>query len=141
MQAIATEFGLSLPISLRSFIGKPGFPSSGAITMADFLGKSASAGLAVFISGTPSGFRTGAGSVTTAAATATATGGTPGYSYAWTHVSGDTFTVNSESSASTTFTTTLSAGTFKEGVYRCTATDSVSASASSDITVYAEAFD
>jgi len=71
--------------------------------------------------------RVGSGSVTTAAATGTASGGAGGYSYAWTYVSGNSYTINTPSSASTTFTTTLIAEQFKSGEYRCTVTDSASA--------------
>lgn len=138
---IRTEYGLGSSLSLRAFIGQPGYPASGPISLSDFLGKSAGSSLAVFISGTPEGYRSGTGSVTTPAAAATATGGTPGYSYAWTRISGDVFTINSPASPSTTFTATVTGGSFKQGVYRCTATDGVAATAFADVTVYAEAYD
>lgn len=83
--------------------------------------------------------RSGGGSLTSSAATGTAAGGAGGYSYAWTHVSGSNYTINSPSSASTTFTTTLTGSQFKSGVYRCTVTDSLSATASADITIEMEA--
>jgi len=74
--------------------------------------------------------RVGAGSITSSTSTGSASGGAGGYSYAWTYVSGDSFTINSPSSAATTFTTTLGANIFKSGTYRCTVTDSLSATAS-----------
>jgi hypothetical protein len=65
---------------------------------------------------------------TSAAITATATGGTGPYSYAWTYVSGDTPTINSPSSATTTIrsATTDPDGGETAGVIRVTATDSSS---------------
>lgn len=140
---IATEYGLPSTLSLRAFIGATGYPSSGAISMSDFLGKSAPGGgsaIAAFVSGTPSATRFGAGSVTTGSATCTATGGTPGYTYAWTRVSGDVFTINSPTAATTTFTRSLGAEEAREGVYRCTATDSLSATDFGDIAVSAASF-
>lgn len=136
---IQTEYGLTLPVSLRAFIGQPGYPSSGPISMSDFLGKSATAALSVFISGAPSGSRSGTGSVTTSAATASATGGVPGYTYAWTYVSGTAFTIDSPASATTTFTQTVTAGSTINAVYRCTVTDSALNTASSTAAVAATA--
>lgn len=64
------------------------------------------------------------GSLTTASRTATASGGaTPYVSYAWAWVSGDTFTVDSPSAATTTFSGSGNNET-KQGVYKCTVTDS-----------------
>lgn len=77
---------------------------------------------------------------TTTTVTCAATGGSPPYSYAWSYVSGTTATVNSATSAATTFTRTGNTGltqTTYSGVYRCTVTDSLStADAAPDITVY-----
>lgn len=70
------------------------------------------------------GVRTGAGSVTTAAASiGSVLGGNGAYTYAWTYVSGDTFTINSPTSSSTTGTTSVTVGQTKVGVYKCTVTD------------------
>lgn len=70
------------------------------------------------------GVRTGAGSVTTAAASVSdVLGGNGAYTYSWTYVSGDTFTINSPTSASTTATTSVTVSQIKTGVYRCTVTD------------------
>ena len=84
--------------------------------------------------------RTGTGSITSATDTGSATGGVGSYTYAWTYVSGDSYTINSPSSAGTTFTTTLSSGATKSGVYRCTATDSAGGTAYADATIDFEAF-
>ena len=74
--------------------------------------------------------RAGAGSLTSPTSTGVAGGGSGGYTYAWTYVSGDSFTINTPSTAGTTFTTTLGAAQYKAGTYRCTVTDSSSATAS-----------
>jgi hypothetical protein len=74
----------------------------------------------------------------TASVTITASGGVSPYSYAWTKVTGDTFTVTSASSASTTFST--SANNQSEGeqaIYRCTVTDDDGNKASIDVGVLA----
>jgi hypothetical protein len=60
--------------------------------------------------------------------TCSATGGSPPYTYAWSYVSGTTATVNSATSATTTFTrtgTTDLLGNTLSGYYKCTVTDSV----------------
>jgi hypothetical protein len=111
--------------------------ASGAISLSNLYGKSNA--LAITIS--PSSLyttRSGAGSVTSAAATGSGTGGAGGYTYAWTYVSGSSYTINSSTSASTTFTTNLVAEQYKSGVYRCTVT-SGGTTASADITVDFEA--
>lgn len=116
-------------------------PSSGTISIQNFYGTSAAAALSISIS--PSSLynsRSGSGSLTSSTATGTASGGTGPYTYAWTYVSGNSYTINSPSSASTTFTTSLTAGQLKSGVYRCTVTDSLSATASATITVEMESF-
>lgn len=82
--------------------------------------------------------RTGGGSITSSIATATATGGAGGYSYAWTYVSGDALTVSSPAASSTTFSTTLLSGQTKTAVYRCTVTDAASATGFDDLTVTLE---
>lgn len=77
--------------------------------------------------------RLGAGSkvVTTSAASAgTVSGGVTPYTYLWEYVSGDVFTVNSPTSASTTFsiniTVSVAETVTKTGVYRCKVTDAAS---------------
>jgi hypothetical protein len=104
------------------------------------LGAVSSVPLSVSISPTSlANLRTGAGSLTSDPATGTGAGGSGGYTYAWTYVSGDSYTINSASSATTTFTTTLAAEQLKTGTYRCTVTDSASNTASSTIVVELEA--
>ncbi|MEL7445567.1 MAG: hypothetical protein AAGK02_07115 [Pseudomonadota bacterium] len=77
----------------------------------------------------------GAGTGTTNSVTASATGGTGPYTYAWSKVSGDTFTVNGPSAASTSFSATVSAGETKSAVYKVTATDSLTATGSAQVSV------
>ena len=149
---IQTEFGGSNPISLSEYYagglyvpaGTTGtygaVPSSGAISIRNFYGTSAATALAMTV--TPSviaNIRLGAGSLTSDPATGNASGGAGGYTYAWTYVSGDVFTINTPSSSVTTFTTSFGlGGIFKSGVYRCTVTDSLSATASDTVTVELE---
>ncbi|WP_414674528.1 PKD domain-containing protein [Luteibacter sp.] len=70
--------------------------------------------------------------------TAFPTGGTPPYSYAWTFVSGSTFTVNNAATSTATFVRTGNPpqGTSASAVYRVTVTDSASGTAFKDITVF-----
>ena len=75
--------------------------------------------------------------ITSGSVTVTATGGTPGYTYAWTWLSGGSgITINSATSATTTFDgTNAFNGTHKTGTARCTITDSLSATATVDVPV------
>jgi hypothetical protein len=73
-------------------------------------------------------------STPTNAVTISASGGTSSYTYSWAHISGDTFTVNSPASATTTFTRTTNKNQTFSGVYRCTVSDGIT-SASVDVTV------
>jgi len=102
-----------------------------------------SAGLPLSITISPSAlanFRLGDGSLTSDPATGTgADGSGGGYTYAWTYVSGDSYTINSPSSATTTFTTSVVIGSPKSGTYRCTVTDSASSTANATIVVEMEA--
>jgi hypothetical protein len=79
--------------------------------------------------------RLGAGTVTTDTVTVTALGGTGPYTYAWTTVSGDTFTVTAPTGATTAFQTTVAVGEDKSGIYRCTVTDDVAATYTVDVSV------
>jgi hypothetical protein len=69
--------------------------------------------------------------------TITPTGGTPGYTYAWTHVSGSTdITVTSASAATTTFGVTgLADNASASAIKRCTVTDSAAATYTVDVSV------
>lgn len=99
----------------------------------------ASPPLSASISGGPaSGSILGAGPVTTGSITCSPTGGTAPYSYAWTFVSGNSFTVDSPTSATTAFSTTLSTAETKTATYRCTITDANGEAAFADETVTAE---
>jgi hypothetical protein len=136
---VNTELGRGATVSIslnetavRSLAGV----ASGTISMNNLRGKT----FAPTISISPDPLQTtigGGGSVTSGAATATASGGAGGYTYAWAYVSGDSFTINSSTSASTTFTTTLVSGGYKLGNYRCTVT-SGGATAFADIQVIFE---
>lgn len=85
-----------------------------------------------------SGGRLGPGDVTTNTVTVTQVGGTGPYIYSWALVSGDTFTVDSPSSATTSFSTTVTtAGQNKSATYRCTVTDSLAATCSVTVGVSA----
>ena len=76
------------------------------------------------------GARFGIGTATTNSVTCTPTAGTSPFTYAWTRVSGDIFTVTSPTAATTTFSKTVAPGAIYTGVYRCTITDSLGATAS-----------
>lgn len=70
------------------------------------------------------------GTATTDAITFTANGGTGPYTWAYTLVSGDTFTVTSPAASSTTFSANIvGIGNSKSATYTVTATDSLSATA------------
>jgi hypothetical protein len=148
---IQTEFGGVNPIGLNEYYAGGGrvppgttgtygaVPSSGTISIRNFYGTSAATALAISVSPSSTyNTRVGAGSLTSDPVTGTASGGAGGYTYAWTRVSGDVFTINSPTSATTTFTTSLAANIFKSGVYRCTVTDSLSNTASGTVTVELE---
>lgn len=84
-----------------------------------------------------SGSRSGAGTVTTGSVTVTASGGTGPYTYAWTRVTGETFTPTAATSATTAFQITVAAEDVKTAQYRCTVTDSLSATYAVDVSVTA----
>lgn len=70
------------------------------------------------------GTRSGTGAKTTNTVTVTVTGGTGPFTYAWSYVSGDTFTITAASAATTAFTGTITAlGQDKTAIYKCTVTD------------------
>lgn len=77
-----------------------------------------------------------ASSLTTASTTVSPSGGTPSYTYAWAKVSGDTITADSSTSATTTFSaTSLGTTESRSATFRCTVTDSLSATATTDVSV------
>lgn len=73
----------------------------------------------------PTGSRIGTGTVTTNAVTITPTGGYSPYTYAWTKTAGNG-SITSATSASTTFTNSVSVGNDELGVFDCEVTDSAS---------------
>ena len=94
-------------------------------------GPSASGG-STSVSGSATRFGAGTTNVTTSSAfVGTVSGGSTPYSYLWQYVSGDTFTANTNTSASTTFTAAISVSlgetVTKTGVYQCRVTDAVGA--------------
>jgi hypothetical protein len=95
--------------------------------------------MTVAIYPTSIGELTNATAVTTGSCTATPTNGLAPYSYAWTKVSGGAITVDSSTSATTTFSATgLANFEVRSAVYRVTVTDSNSPTAmtaTADITV------
>lgn len=74
--------------------------------------------------------------VTSSACTATASGGTGPYTYAWTYVSGSSaISADSPTGASTTFTANVSKNGSKSAVWKVTVTDSLSATASANVSI------
>lgn len=74
---------------------------------------------------TVSGSRTGAGVVTSTAATVTAHGGTAPYTYAWTNAGGDSsIAAVSLTSATSTFSGNVASGDTATASMKCTVTDS-----------------
>jgi hypothetical protein len=92
--------------------------------------KVANIGADLSISLSPTSF---VGFASSTSCTATGAGGSGGYTYAWTKVSGDTLTVSAPSSASTNFTRATDSD--YSSIYRCTVTDSLSATAYQDFTI------
>jgi len=81
-----------------------------------------------------------AGPVTTNSVTVTPTGGTGPYTYAWAKESGDTFTVNTPTGATTTFSTQTDVSDTnlsESAIYGCLVTDSLSATFVVEVNVYA----
>ncbi len=74
--------------------------------------------------------------LTTPSTTVTASGGVPGYSYAWTFVAnGDGIVINSPTSATTTFSSTAIGGQARKGTARCTVTDDLGISTYADVSL------
>lgn len=99
---------------------------------------SVAAGLSASVSvGTISHVYSGSATATSESTTVTATGGTPGYTYAWTRVSGSTdISADSASAATTTFSVvSMADGATKSAIFRCTVTDSTAATYTIDVSV------
>lgn len=77
------------------------------------------------------------GLLTTGSVTVTPSGGTGPYTYAWAIDTGDTFTINAPTSATTTFSVTLGGDESAAAVYTCTVTDSLAATYAVDVSVTA----
>jgi hypothetical protein len=73
------------------------------------------------------GTRVGAGSVTSATVTVTASGGTAPYTYAWTKISGGAITAVLPASDVTAFSGTVALGETISAQFQCTITDDVAA--------------
>ena len=84
---------------------------------------------------TVGGTRVGAGSVTSASVTITASGGTAPYTYSWAKKSGDAITATAASSATTAFNGTVGVGETITAVFTCTVTDSAGSPATFDVDV------
>lgn len=61
--------------------------------------------------------------------------GTGPFTYKWTYMSGDSFTINTPLSSSTSFTTSGTAGQLKSGVYHLTVTDTGNSNAQTSVDV------
>lgn len=99
---------------------------------------SVAAGLSASVSvGTISHVYSGSATATSESTTVTATGGTPGYTYAWTRVSGSTdISADFASAATTTFSVvSMADGATKSAIFRCTVTDSTAATYTIDVSV------
>jgi hypothetical protein len=83
----------------------------------------------------------GAGTAVTNAVTVSPIGGVSPFQYAWSYVSGDTFSVAnpgpSPTANVTTFSTSLSTSQTKSAFYRCTITDANGSTAFVDVSVTA----
>lgn len=114
------------------------------VTVTDALGRSASASTTVSFTtpvalvcsgpGTVYANRSGAGALS-GSATITPSGGTGGYSYNWSRVTGSQISVASPSSMNTVFSASLPASSNIAEVFRGTITDSAGNTASCDVTV------
>ena len=96
--------------------------------------------LTLSLSPDPLGKGAQADTMTTAACTATPTGGLGPFTYAWTTVSSSGLSgvaINSPSASPTTFTATVTGGEGSTGtaVFRCTVTDSLGSTATDTVTV------
>jgi hypothetical protein len=73
--------------------------------------------------------------LTTDLVTAISSGGTAPLTYVWAYLSGDTFSVSHPTSAGTYFSHNFTSFGSRNGVYRCTVTDSLGLTATVDVPV------
>lgn len=150
---IQGEFGGSNPISLSEYYAGGGLvpsgtsgtngpvPTSGTISISNFYGTSNTPTLEVGagdVSGTSSGLSSSGLVVSSTSPDTTAIGGTPPYTYAWTHIStsgGTTPNINSSTTQNPSWSVIVDAGDPSVSVWRVTVTDSAAATAHTDITV------
>jgi hypothetical protein len=136
MSQVNTELGRSssATISLgesavRTLAGVP----SGAISFQNLRGKSAMSVSAPDVEGFGADFAS-AGTVT-GSTTATVTGGTSPFTFAWTRLSGDTPTISSASAQNPTFSAFVGDSAPNSSTWRVTVTDANSNTATADISV------
>ena len=133
---IQAEFGGSNPISLSEYYGAAsGIPSSGAISLGNFYGKSAYTAISnVSASPNPSYNQASSSSfvTVTASSTATASNGTGSYTYSWSYVNGTTTNVTTSGTTSATMSWSRpvppggSSGAYYSATWRCTVSDGTS---------------
>lgn len=135
LSQIQAEFGGASPISMSEYYrGGPNvpavstttnIPASGAISFDQFHGEAdTTPTLSVSINPT-SAYGFGTGTPSTNNVTASVSGGTAPYTYAWSYVSGDTFTTSNPTSATTHWSKSVGINDIFTGVYKCTVTDSL----------------
>lgn len=133
---VRAEFGGAVGTSLGAYVrggayvpnAAPnlGVPTALPINLGDLLGAAAVVYGATLSPTYLSKVRVGTGTATTAACTVTVTGSAGSLTYAWTRTSGSTaITINSPSSASTTFNSTFLSLTSRTAYFKCTVTDSI----------------
>lgn len=143
--AIQVELGGSNPINLSEYRGFGSAPNSGALSVSQLRG--ASGVSSIIVTGPTPNTLSGSGQsedefgqisliVTNSSTQVTASGGTGGFSYTWSRVSGSTsIEPTAPNSASTFFIASAQAGTY-QAVFRCQVTDSSSTSAfSGNVTI------
>lgn len=113
-----------------------GVPTSGAIGLTNFYGATRVGPLSVNANDVSGDSWPGTGSIF-GTGFASPSGGTPPYTYAWTNISGSTYTLGTPSGQSTTFARAGNPpqGSAASGVYRVTVTDAALATAFKNITV------
>lgn len=147
---VQTEFGAPTGTALGAFLRggayvpntptNSGVPTALPISLGQLCGASATTPLSVSAPSDVNKFVTTPGGATTAAITATATGGSGTKSYSWTRKSGNTgITAASSTSATTEFSATVNNLTpSRDAVFICTVTDASGSAISNDVSVHIE---